>query len=135
MASTSAVAQIMAKIERNARMLGLTVNSNTGSAVVIENGSNDLTISYVAPTITAPMGGVDPAVSPFLGVGVVQPGVLKVKSAITTNDSILDVIDSDVAAKVLHMLGGFANDKLLENSDAAWSLTIRGHGDLLGVGQ
>lgn len=135
MASTSAVAQIMAKIERNARMLGLTVVSSSGTSVVIDNASNDLTISYVAPTITAPMGGVDPASSPYLGVGVVQPGVIKVKSAITTNDSILDVIDSDVAVKVLHMLGSFANDKLLENSDAAWSLTLRGHPDLLGLGQ
>lgn len=135
MASTSAVAQIMAKIERNARLLGLTIVSSSGSSVVIDNGSNDLTISYVAPTITAPMGGVDPASSPYLGVGVVQPGVIKVKSAITTNDSILDVVDSDVAAKVLAMLGGFANDKLLENSDAAWSLTIRGSVDALGLGQ
>ena len=48
MASTSAVAQIMAKIERNARMLGLTIVSSSGSSVVIDNGSNGLTITYVS---------------------------------------------------------------------------------------
>jgi hypothetical protein len=135
MASTSAVAQLMAKIERNARQLGLTVLSNSGSAVVIDNGSNDLTVSYVAPTITAPMGGVDPANSPYLGVGVVQPGSLKLKSSSTAADAISDVLDSLVAAKVLHMLGGFANDVLLENSDATYTATLRGTVDLLGMGQ
>lgn len=135
MASTSAVAQIMAKIARNATQLGLTVNSNTGSAVVIENGSNDLTVSYVAPTITSPMGGVDPSVSPFLGIGVVQPGVLKVTSAISTAGTIADVLDSAVAAKVLHMLGGFANDILLSNNNASFTLSLRGDVDNLGLGQ
>jgi len=135
MASTSAVAQLMAKIERNARQLGLTVLSNSGSAVVIDNGSNDLTVSYVAPTITAPMGGVDPANSPYLGVGVVQPGSLKLKSSSTAADTIADVLDSVVAAKVLHMLGGFANDVVLENSDATFTATLRGDVDLLGMGQ
>jgi hypothetical protein len=125
----------MAKIARNATQLGLTVNSNSGQAVVIENGSNDLTVSYVAPSIQAPMGGVDPSVSPFLGVGTVNPGQLKLKSSISTADTIADVIDSAVAAKVLHMLGGFANDVVLENSDAAFAMTIRGHADLLGMGQ
>ncbi len=135
MASTSAVAQIMAKIERNARQLGLTVLSNSGSAVVIDNGSNDLTVSYVAPSITAPMGGVDPATSPFLGVGVVSPGSLKLKSSSTAADAISDVIDSVVAAKVLHMLGGFANNVLLENSDATFTAELRGSVDALGLGQ
>lgn len=135
MASTSAVAQIMAKIARNATQLGLTVNSNTGSAVVIENGSNDLTVSYVAPTITSPMGGIDPSVSPFLGVGVVNPGVLKVTSAIHTAGTIADVLDSAVAAKVLHMLGGFSNDKLLSNDDGSFTLSLRGDVDNLGLGQ
>lgn len=134
MASTSAVAQIMAKIERNARQLGLTVNSNTGAAVVIENGSNDLTVSYVAASIDLPMGGVSPAVSPFLGVGVVNPGTLKLKSSSTAADAITDVLDSVVAAKVLQILAGFGNDILLENSDATFSATLRGNPDLLGMG-
>ena len=135
MASTSAVAQIMAKIERKARMLGLTIVSSSGSSVVIDNGANDLTISYVAPTITAPMGGVDPANSPYLGVGVVSPGQLKMKSASTAADTIADVMDSLVAAKVLHILAGFANDIVLENVDATFTATLRGSVDGFGLGQ
>lgn len=135
MASTSAVAQIMAKIARNAAQLGLTVNSQTASAVVIENGSNDLTVSYVAASIDAPMGGVDGSASPFLGMGVANPGKLKLKSSSTAADAISDVIDSVVAAKVLHMLGGFANSVVLENSDATFSAELRGDVDMVGMGQ
>src|SRR5688500_17344977 len=126
---------ILANIARNAKQLGLTVNSETSSAVVIDNGSNDLAISLVEASILSPMGGVDPTTSPFLGIGVANPSTIKLKSAISTADTIADVIDSAVAAKVLKMLGGFANDVLLENSDAAYSLEMRGHGDLIGVGQ
>ena len=135
MASTSAVAHLMAKIARNATQLGLTVNSQTGSAVVIENASNDLTVSYVAASIDLPMGGVDGSASPFLGMGVVSPGKLKLKSSSTAADTIADVLDSVVAAKVLHMLGGFSNDVVLENSDATFTATLRGDVDNLGMGQ
>ena len=122
--------QILAKIARDAAMLGLTVNSQTASAVVIENGSNDLTISYVAASIQAPMGGVDPSVSPYLGIGVANPGKIQIKSASTATDTIADVLDSLVAAKVLALCAGFANDIRLENSDATFSGEIRGHADL-----
>jgi hypothetical protein len=135
MASTSAVAQIMAKVARNCEQRGLTVVSNSGAAVVIDNGSNDLTVSYVAASIDLPMGGVSPASSPFLGVGVVNPGQLKLKSSSTAADSIADVLDSVAAAKVLAVLVGMGNDILLENSDATFSALIRGHADLLGMGQ
>lgn len=135
MASTSAVAQLMAKIARNAQQLGLTVNSNSGQAVVIDNGSNDLTVSYVAASIDAPMGGVDSSASPFLGIGTTNPGKLKLKSSSTAADTIADVLDSVVAAKVLHMLGGFSNNVLLENSDATFTAELRGDVDNLGMGQ
>jgi hypothetical protein len=128
--------QILFKLARNAKMLGLTVNSQTHAAVVIENGSNDLTISYVDASFSpAVVGGVDPANSPYLGIGVGNPGKILIKSAISTADSMADVIDSTVAAKVLAMCAALANDIRLENSDAAFSAEIRGHSDLLGMGQ
>lgn len=127
--------QILAKLARNAQQVGLTVNSQSASAVVIENGSNDLTISYVAASIQAPMGGVDPSVSPYLGVGIANPGKLKLKSSSTAADSIADVIDSVVAAKVLCLMAGMANNIILENSDATFSAEIRGDADLIGMGQ
>lgn len=126
--------QILAKISREAKLMGLTVNSESASSVVIENGSNDLTVSYVAASIQSPMGGVDPSVSPFLGVGVAAPGAIKVKSAINAGGDITDVTDSLVCAKLLAICAGFANDIVLENSDASFSGRIRGHGDLVGMG-
>lgn len=127
---------ILHKLARNAKMLGMTVNSESNTAVVIENGSNDLTISYVDAVFSpSVVGGVDSTVSPYLGIGVGNPGKILIKSAISTADTMADVIDSTVAAKVLAMCAALANDIRLENSDAAFSADIRGHSDLLGMGQ
>ena len=126
--------QVLAKISREAKLMGLSVNSESASAVVVENGSNDLTVSYVAASIQSPMGGVDPSVSPFLGVGIAAPGKIKMKSASTAAGDITDVTDSLVAAKLLAICAGFANGMVLENGDASFSAEIRGHGDLVGMG-
>ncbi len=128
--------QILAKIARDAAQVGLTVNSQTQTAVVIENGSNDLTVSYVDATFSPTMlGGVDPTVSPYLGIGIGNPGKIKIKSSSTAADAITDVLDSIVAAKLLALCAGFANNILLENSDATFTGEIRGHADLVGMGQ
>ena len=125
--------QVLDKLYRNLKQLGLTVSYGDES-VVVENGSNDLTISYVDKEIQKPMGGIDGQVTPFLGIGVAAPGQLKMKSAISTADDMSDVLDGAVAAQVFAMLCGFANDMVLENSDASFSAEIRGHADLLGMG-
>lgn len=127
--------QILAKIARNAAQLGLTVNSQSATAVVIENGSNDLTVSYVNASIQSPMGGVDPSVSPFLGIGTANPGKIKIKSATNANGDMTDVLNTATAAKVLAICAAFANDIVLENSDASASAEIRGHSDVIGLGQ
>ena len=126
---------LMNKIARKAAQLGLTVVSNSGTSVVIDNASNDLTISYVDASIDAPMGGVANTSAPYLGIGVANPGKIKMKSASTAADTIADVMDSLVAAKVLHLLGGFANNIVLENSDATFTAELRGDVDNLGLGQ
>lgn len=129
-------AAILHKLARNAKMLGLTVNSESQSAVVIENGSNDLTISYVDASFSpSVVGGVDSSVSPFLGIGVGNPGKIKIKSAINTAGDMTDILNSAVAAKVLAMVAALANDIRLENSDASASADIRGHSDIIGLGQ
>lgn len=128
--------QILAKLARNAKQVGLTVNSESQTAVVIENGSNDLTISYVDASFSpAVVGGVDSSVSPYLGIGVGNPGKIKIKSAINTAGDMTDILDSEVAAKVLALCAAMANDIRLENSDASASADIRGHSDLIGLGQ
>jgi hypothetical protein len=126
--------QILSKIARNAELLGLTINSNTGSAIVIENGANDLTVSYVDADIQKPMGGIDDTASPFLGIGVANPGKIKLKSAINTAGDITDVLDGILAVKVFQLMCGFANALVIENSDASFSEELLGHPDVLNLG-
>jgi len=127
---------ILHKLARNAKMLGLTVVSETSQAVVISNASNNLTISYVDASMTpSVVGGVDDTVSPFLGIGTANPGKIKIKSSSTANDNMTDILDSAVAAQVLQMCSALANNIILENSDASFSAELRGHSDLIGMGQ
>jgi hypothetical protein len=125
--------QILAKIARNAKQIGLTVNSESATAVVIENGSNDLTISCIDASIQSPMGGVDGSVSPFLGMGVAAPGKIKIKGA--SGSTYAATIDTLIAAKVLSLCTRFGNNVVIESSDAAFSGEIAGHPDLVGMGQ
>lgn len=126
---------ILQKMARNAQQMGLTVNSQSQTAVVIENGSNDLTISYQAAVMTpSVVGGIDPTVSPFLGIGVGNPGQMVITSPGTAG-TVAGVIDSAVAAQVLAMVAALANDIILADSTHASICQLRGHSDLLGMGQ
>lgn len=127
-------AAILHKLARNAKMLGLTVNSESQTAVVIENGSNDLTISYADASFSpAVVGGVDSSVSPYLGIGVGNPGRIAISGAGAT--TVATLLDSVVAAKVLAMCAALANDIELRQSNAAVLGVIRGHSDIIGLGQ
>ena len=125
---------IMNKVARNAQTIGLTVVSQTPSNVVILNGSNNLTVGYILAQIQSPMGGVDPQISPFLGIGIANPGQLSLSSASGT--SIPGLIDGAIAAQVLCMLAWFANDIVLLSDDGSTQLArLRGDSDMLNVGQ
>lgn len=128
-------AAILHKLARNAKMLGLTVNSESQTAVVIENGSNDLTISYENAVFNpSVVGGIDSTVSPFLGIGVGNPGRVAISGA--SASSVATLIDSLVAAKVLAMCAALANDIDLLQADGVSSLgVIRGQSDIIGLGQ
>ena len=127
-------AAILHKLARNAKMLGLTVKSESQTAVVIANGSNDLTIAYVDASFSpAVVGGVDASVSPYLGIGVGNPGRISIKGAAATTVGTL--VDSAVAAKTLAMCASMANDlQLLDNAGAELTV-VRGHSDIIGLGQ
>ena len=126
--------QILQKLARNARMIGLTVNSESQTAVVIENGSNDLTISYVDASFSpAVVGGVDSTVSPYLGIGVGNPGKIKIKGAAGATFAL--TIDTIVAAKVLALCAAMANDIQISGSGDEDLGVIRGHSDLIGMGE
>lgn len=118
--------QILQKMARNAKMLGLTVNSESQIAVVIENGNNDITISYAAASFSpSVVGGVDSSVSPFLGIGAGTPG----KVVVTCADAAL----SQTGMKVLAMCAALAND--LQVSLNGTVTEIRGHSDIIGLGE
>ena len=115
-------------------MIGLTVNSESQTAVVIENGSNDLTISYVDASFSpAVVGGVDSTVSPYLGIGVGNPGKIKIKGAAGATFAL--TIDTIVAAKVLALCAAMANDIQISGSGDEDLGVIRGHSDLIGMGE
>jgi hypothetical protein len=91
-------------------------------------------VGYILASIQSPQGGVDPTVSPFLGIGIANPGQLSLSSA--TGTTIPTLIDGLVAAQVLAMLSGFANDIVLLSDDGATQLgRLRGTVDLINMGQ
>lgn len=126
---------IIGKLARNARMLGLTVLSQDHDKFVVDNGSNDLTVIYKEASFSpSVVGGVDDTSDPFLGAGTLAPGTIKIKSSINTANNITDIIDSSVAAQLLMICSSMGNDVILENSGTL-VITLRGHSDLVGVGQ
>ena len=134
MARSSAIQQIMQKLARNCGYVGLTAVQN-GNSVTVTNGGNALVVSYVLPVIQQPMGGVDGSVSPFLGIGIANPGQLQITSSTHAAGTIADVIDSAAAAQLLQLVSGFANDIVLSNDNASFTTRLRGSTDWLGMGQ
>lgn len=133
--------QILNKIARNLDMLKIGYSRDV-SKVTIENGSNDLEITYVDADIQKPMGGVDGNVSPFLGVGVANPGYIKIAGAgvNTANPATVgELLDSLIAAKAFHLVSNFANTIKLYNANAGaganLDVEVEGHPDLIMMGQ
>lgn len=125
---------ILDKLARNLDQLSIGESRGANSSVIVSNSGNNLTISYVPAQIQAPMGGVDDTISPFLGIGTTNPGQLLIKST-TVGGVIGDVIDGQVAAQVLAMVAGMANDIILQDGAGTQVAYIRGTVDLLVMGQ
>ena len=121
--------QVLDKISRNLDQLEIS-NSRSGDDVV----AGGLTVSYVDADIQKPLGGVDGDVNPFLGIGVGNPGVIKVKGAAGEN-SIAAILDSAENLQIMSVIFGHANDVVMEEGDTTDELArIRGQVDLLGMG-
>lgn len=124
--------QILDKIKRNLDILKIPATRNADN-VTLDN--TDRVISYVDADIQKPMGGIDDSVSPFLGIGVGNPGQLKLKGAAGETDLATIMADAETV-RVLGMLSAFANDKVIESGDDTTELAvIEGHTDLIGMGQ
>jgi hypothetical protein len=156
------ITSISNKIARNAQILGLTVasqgNDSFGNAyVTITADTGTLSVYYLTAEIQYPMGGVNPMVSPYLGIGVANPGQLMLVSSVSTAGSMADIVNGPISAQVLQMVSGFDNDLVLANAavltgrsttdssvnglpasvggagNAYW-VRLRGDSDLLGMG-
>lgn len=106
--------QILDKIQRNCQQLGITV-SRTDASTLVAAG---LTITYTDASIQSPMGGIDGSASPFLGIGIANPG----KINISANPSTLDEF------RVLRVCAGHANAIVIPAGE------LEGSADLLGMG-
>jgi hypothetical protein len=118
--------QILDKIQRNCQQRGIAV-SRPSAELLIAAG---MEISYEAAVIAAPMGGIDPSASPFLGIGVANPGVIVIEKA-----------DLDMSAdelRAIRIVSGHANDISIrtDSADVDTELAkLEGHSDLNGMGQ
>lgn len=107
---------ILDKMQRNLEQMG----------VVVVRGAADITVGGVVvtledPEILKPMGGVDGSVSPFIGIGVANPNIIKLTGTVNTNDELI----------LLAVCARFANTLNLVTN----GVVIPGHADLIGMGQ
>lgn len=118
-------AQILNKIARNLDMLGI-ANTRLSDGSVVAAG---LTVGYDNAVIAGPMGGVDGSVSPYLGIGIGNPGQIH----ITTGATVATSFGTQPKLQVLHVCAAWANDINVQGTDA--TIRLRGNVDLLGMGQ
>ena len=132
---------VLNKIARNLEQLGETV-TRSGNNVVIENGANDLTISYDAATIQSPEGGVLDTCSPFLGIGIGNPGKIRMEGADECNcdcETIGTLFDTAIVVRVFHVISGHANHIIVAKPNggggaALADTEILGSVDMVGLG-
>ena len=79
------------------------------------------------------LGGIDDSVSPFLGIGQGNPGKISMKVAGSTD--LATAMTSVKAVKVLASIASMANDIQILDGSGAVLAEIRGHSDLIGMGQ
>ena len=132
--------QILNKIARAAEMAGLTVNSHTATAVIVDDGADDILIQYENADIDSPMGGVSAAASPFLGIGTANPGYIVFSRNAAGNDTVATVFDTATAVKMFAICCGFANDVAVMDGNegvgtAAELARVAGIPDVVNVGQ
>ena len=127
--------QVLDKIARNLQMQGEDVSRGSAGEVIVENGSNDITISYADASFSpSMMGGVDGSVSPFLGIGIGAPGKITLRRAGAA--ALADVLEDAKSIKCFAVCASFANNIILRNAaDSADLLEVRGHSDLIGMGE
>lgn len=95
--------------------------------------SHVITVTYVPKQVQSPMGGVDPTVSPYLGIGIAAPGSIQMQGQ-SGDTTFASIFTDKAAAELLLELSGYANDVLVTAGDGTVLARIRGMDSLLGMG-
>ena len=106
--------QILDKIERNCKQLGIVTVRSSASSLTAAG----IVITYVDAVIASPMGGVDGSVSPFLGIGIAAPGKINLNANPTSLEQF----------QVLRVCSGHANTIVIPAGE------LQGSADMLGMG-
>lgn len=128
--------QILDKIQRNLESAGIAVVRGSSK---LEAGN--IKIQYEAADIQSPQGGIDDAVSPFLGIGIANPGSLIVSGLLDADSAIADIMVNEDDLRIMRVASGIGNtikvkagrtdDSILDANLAV----LEGHVDMLGMGQ
>lgn len=135
--------QILDKIKRNLEIRGITVDADSVSASTGERylQAGNITIHYELADVASPMGGVSDAASPFLGIGVANPGSIIVAGLLDADAAIADVLATEEDLQILRICSGFANDIKVKAGKTDLSIiaanlaVLPGHADFNGLGQ
>ena len=123
---------VLSKIKRNLDMMNIPC---TQSAASVTLTASSVVIGYQQLDLKEPLGGVNPAVSPFLGIAQANPGQITLKGAAGQNTLAAILVSADVV-RAFGMLCGFANDKLVIAGDTTAELAyVEGMSTLYNMGQ
>jgi hypothetical protein len=112
----------------------VTEGGNGTEVLFTKSDSTVLTVTYVLKQIQSPMGGVDPTVSPYLGIGIAAPGSLQIKGAAGQN-TIAAIFTDAGSIELMVELAGYGNDLIIQAGDSTTQLArIRGLDSWLGLG-
>ena len=130
------IVPVINKIKRNLDMMGIAnTESNVGGQPQVTITSTGAVIAYQQLDLKAPLGGVDPSVSPFLGIAQANPGQITLQGAAGQDTLGAILVNSDVV-RAFGMICGFANDKIVLAGDTSAQLAyVEGHETLFNMGQ
>lgn len=117
--------QILDKIKRNLDQRKISAVRNASDVTV-----GAIVISCEDASIQSPMGGIDGSSSPFLGMGVANPGKLVVTIADMTA---VDFVTASALLPVLCEVFSFAND--VKVTDGTNTAVVSSLADFVGLGQ
>lgn len=134
---------ILDKIRRNLEFQGITVTADGVSATTSRRylQAGNVTIHYQDADLASPMGGVPDTSSPYLGIGIANPGSLVLAGLVDADTTVADIFVSENDYRILRVCTGFANDIAVKAGRTDLSIldddlmTLPGDPDRIGMGE